>query len=512
VGLAVVRDLRHHLYVRLQQLGLSYYDRTPAGAIMARLMDDVAAVQNLITAQTLTILADLGTSLFVAAWLFSQSLRLGAVLAAIVPIYVLVFRRYTGRIRGGTTAVRAHLDGIFGRLKEKIDGMLVVKAHAREQEEVAEFAEQIAAAHAPRVQVGLLTATFSSLSLAAGVVGAALVFAVGGVEVMHGRLTVGSVVSASTLAGLLFGPVARLADLAAVYQQAVASFDRLREVLDQPPDIREPTCPAPLGRARGAVELDQVGFGYHPGRPVIWDIRLQVQPGMKVALVGPTGCGKSTLLHLLLRFYDPTWGEIRLDGIPLRRLATRDLRRQIGLVPQEPVLFQASLADNIRYGCPQASEAQVERAARAARVHEFLDRLSEGLATRVGNGGCSLSQGERQRVAIARAFCKDPALVLLDEPTSALDPASERLVQDALADLLRGRTAFIVAHRLSTVVDADLIVVLDGGLMVQRGTHAELLAERDELYARLHARQQGKSSGRRSSRFGAARRELCASA
>jgi ABC-type multidrug transport system fused ATPase/permease subunit len=209
--------------------------------------------------------------------------------------------------------------------------------------------------------------------------------------------------------------------------------------------------------------FDRVGFGHRPAEPVVWDIRLNIEPGMKVALVGPTGCGKSTLVNLLTRFYDPTWGEIRLDGVPIRDLPTRTLRDQIGVILQEPVVFGMSLADNNRYGAPSADDDRVEAAARAALVHEFAEALPEGYATIVGEGGFKLSQGESQRLAIARALCKRPALVVLEEVTSSLDTPSEALIQAALANLLHGRTAFIIAHRLSTIVDADLIVVMDGG-------------------------------------------------
>jgi ABC-type multidrug transport system fused ATPase/permease subunit len=239
--------------------------------------------------------------------------------------------------------------------------------------------------------------------------------------------------------------------------------------------------------------FDRVGFSYRPGEPVVWDIRLSVEPGLKVALVGPTGCGKSTLVNLLMRFYDPTWGEIRLDGVPIRDLPTRTLRDQVGVVLQEPVVFAMSLAANVRYGAPEADDDRVEAAARAALVHEYAEALPQGYATIVGEGGYKLSQAERQRLAIARALCKQPALVVLDEATSSLDTPSEALIQAALANLLRGRTAFIIAHRLSTIVDADLIVVMDGGLIVQMGTHRQLLADPDGLYRRLCARQFGEA-------------------
>jgi ABC-type multidrug transport system fused ATPase/permease subunit len=500
IGQGVVRNLRHLLYERLQQLSLAYYDRTPSGAILSRLMDDVGAIQVFVTGQTFTILTDLGTTLAITALLLLRDWRLALVVLSVAPLFAVNFRYFMTRIRSTSMQIREKMDLIFGNLKAKLDGTIVIKAHAREREEIADFARQLDDAHVLRVREIDLGAAFANLSGGIGGVGTALVFAVGAYEVLQGRLTAGQVVSTAALAGMVFGPVARLADLAYVFEQTAASVDRLGEILDLDPDVPEPkadqvrSLPGPGGRARGRVEFDRVGFGYLPGQPVVWDVRLRVEPGMKVALAGPTGCGKSTLVNLLMRFYDPTWGEIRLDGVPLRRLPTRTLRRQFGIVLQEPVVFRLSLADNIRYGAPDATDEQVEAAARAALVHGFAEALPEGYDTMVGEGGFKLSQGERQRLAIARALCTDPALVVLDEATSSLDTAGEALIQAALANLLRDRTAFIIAHRLSTIVDADLIVVMDGGLVVQAGTHAELLAREDGLYRRLCARQFGETA------------------
>jgi ATP-binding cassette, subfamily B, bacterial MsbA len=497
IGQGVVRDLRHMLYERLQKLDLTYYDNTSSGAIIARVMDDVGAIQVFVTGQTFTILTDLGTTFAIATLLLIRDWRLALVVLAVAPLFALNFRYFMRRIRATNTIIREKMDVLFGNLKAKLDGSLVIKAYAREPDEIVDFAWQLDDAHVPRVQESQFGAAFSNISVAIGGAGTALVFAAGAWEVLQGRLTPGGVVSTAALAGLVFGPVARLADLGYVFEQTAASVDRLGEILDLETDVVEPepsealSLPGPGGRAHGEVEFDRVGFGYRSGEPVVWDVRLKVEPGMKVALVGPTGCGKSTLVNLLMRFYDPTWGEIRLDGVPIQRIATRGLRRQIGVVLQDPVVFRLSLADNIRYGAVEATDEMVEEAACAALVHEFASALPDGYATIVGEGGHKLSQGQRQRLAIARALCKDPALVILDEATSSLDTASEALIQAALANLLHGRTAFIIAHRLSTIVDADQIVVMDGGLIVQMGTHAQLLAERDGLYCRLCARQFG---------------------
>jgi subfamily B ATP-binding cassette protein MsbA len=500
VGLAVVGDLRHRLYARLQRVGLSFYDKTPAGAIISRLTDDVAAVQELMTTQTLAVVTDLGTTVVVLGLLLYRSPLIFLTAAVVLPIYLLVFRRFTRQIRTGTAAVRAQLDTVFGHLKQKFDGILVVKAHAREEAEMDQFAAQINAAHQPRLQVERISATLANISTTLSGIGTALIFALGALEAIRGRMTPGEVVSAAALAALVFGPIARLSDVASAFERAAASIERIFEILDQDGDLPEPDVPLPIGQVRGLVEFDQVSFCYRPNQPVIRNLRLRVEPGMKVALVGPTGCGKTTLLNLLLRFYDPTWGEIRLDGIPLRRVALAELRREIGVVPQEAVIFRQSLADNIRYGAPEANDTQVEAAATAALLHGLAGQLPDGYATLVGEGGHKLSQGERQRVAIARAICKNPALVVLDEATSSLDVRSEMLIKAALANLLRDRTAFIIAHRLATVVDADRIVVIQKGQVVQVGAHSELLAQSGGLYRQLCLHQLGEPDGPRESR------------
>ncbi len=286
IGQGVVRDLRHRLYDRLHQVGLEYYDRTPTGAIIARVMDDVGAISLFVTGQTFTILTDLGTTLAITALLLSRDWVLAVVALLVAPLFAMNFRHFMGRIRGTNTIVREKMDRIFGDLKAKLDGTIVIKACAREPAEIAEFAAQLDDAHGPRVLETRLGAAFSNLSVFIGGVGTALVFAVGAIEVLRGRLTPGGVVATAALAGMIFGPVERLADLAYVFEQTAASVDRLGEILDLEPDVVEPAperarvLPGPDGRARGAVAFDRVGFGYREEEPVVWDIRLMVEPGM----------------------------------------------------------------------------------------------------------------------------------------------------------------------------------------------------------------------------------------
>jgi ABC-type multidrug transport system fused ATPase/permease subunit len=489
VGLGIVRDLRRCLYDRLQRIDLPFFDQMPAGAIISRLMDDVAVIQSLITTQTLTILTDAGTTIGVFGLLMMYDRWIVLAAALILGVYGIAFRFFSRRIRAGSGEVRDRLDRVFSHLKERLDGVLVVKAYAREQAEIAEFSDRIRAAHVPRVRVGWLGAAFSNLSTGLNGVGTTIVLGVAVFESMRGSLSPGEVIAIGTLAGLLFGPISRLADVITVFEQAASSADRIGEILDADPDVKDPPDPLPLGRADGLVEFERVGFGYVSDRLAVRDIQLRVEPSTKVAIVGPTGCGKSTLMSLLLRFYDPSQGEIRLDGVPLHRLEIAELRRQIAVVPQDPTIFSQSPSANIRYGAADADMTRVQAAARAALVHEFALSLPRGYDTLVGEGGYKLSQGERQRLAIARAFCQDSPVIVLDEATSCLDSASEALIQAALANLLACRTAFVIAHRLATVVDSDLILVMDGGRIVQSGTHEELLADPQGLYAQLAACQ-----------------------
>ncbi|MGE3777024.1 MAG: ABC transporter ATP-binding protein, partial [Pirellulaceae bacterium] len=507
VSLQVVRGLRREIYVRLQSAPMSWFDRTSAGAIMTRIMDDVTVVQGVASGQTLVLLLDLSTAAAATAWVLSCSWRMGIVLGCAMVMYVVVFRVFGGRIQAGSREVRLRLDEVFSQLKQKIDGIQVVRTSGSEPLEIDSFTQQITALHRPRLRVNGLGIAFSHLCMGIGGLGASLVFAVGAAEVGAGRMMLGDLIAASALTGLIFTPVTRLSELATVYQQAVASCARLNEILAFPVVAQrsgeaasesDSGCGSdiPEGHISGHIVFRDVHFAYGEERPVLRGVTLTVEPGKKVAIVGPTGSGKSTLIQLLLRFYEPASGEIWLDGQPLRDLPVPRLRRSVGVVLQEAVVFRGTLADNIRYGAPTCGLAEVEAAARAARIDELAARLPAGYGTIVGEGGYPLSLGERQRIALARVFCKNPAVVVLDEATSCLDRASESAVQDALQQVLTGRTTLTIAHRLETVRGADQIVVLHEGQIVQTGSHAELFADRHGLYRQLCDCQFGPTADR----------------
>jgi subfamily B ATP-binding cassette protein MsbA len=502
VAIDAGRRLRDALYRRLHSLPMAWFDRTPTGSILSRVMDDVGIVQGLASGPALATLIELATAAGAALWLASQSWRLAASALLLAPLYGLVFWLYVRPIRSETHVVRNRLDEIFSHLKQKLDGMLVVRATGQDAREMADFTRHISDLHQPRMRVADLSIGFFHWCTALTGLGSVLIFAVAASEVVAGRMPAGHLIATTMLAGLALAPLPRLAELAAQVQQARASQARLLEILQLQPcaAIGFEWAGTP-GHRHGQVAFLNVDFGYVEGQQVLTNFHLEVPRGQRLAIVGPSGSGKSTLAHLLLRFYEPQRGEIRLDGRPLCDIRSSELRQTIGVVPQDATIFRGTLADNIRYAAPHAGAAEVEAAARGALVHELALRLPQGYDTLVGEGGHPLSLGERQRIAIARVFCKNPALVVLDEATSSLDPASEALVRRALERLLAGRTTITIAHRLETVESADQIVVMDRGRIVQSGTHAELLEDSTGLYRRLHDAQKAVPSPERGPRL-----------
>lgn len=490
LGERVAADIRRAVFDHLTRLDPRFYETARTGDLMSRLTADVALLQSLIGSAISMGLRNALTGIGAFAMLVLTSAKLAGLMAVVVPMVVLPMIVFGRRERRLSRAAQERVADLAATAEEAINGMRTVQAFTHEAAERARYgAESERSVQAALRRV--LTRTMLILSVILFGFGA-ITFAlwVGGHDVMAGRMTGGDLTAFVFYAVLLASAGATVSELWGEIQRAAAAADRLAEILAVRPIITTPANPVALPVAEGRVTFREVSFRY-PSRPetsALDGFSLEVAPGETVALVGPSGAGKTTVLSLLLRFYDPQGGVILLDGVDIARASPEAVRGRIGLVPQDPVIFSATVIDNIRYGRPEASEAEVRAAAEAASAANFIAALPEGFETHLGARGVTLSGGQRQRIAIARAILRDAPVLLLDEATSALDAESERAVQVALARLSKGRTTLVVAHRLATVRAADRIVVMEGGRIVATGTHEALLAE-GGLYARLAALQ-----------------------
>jgi len=407
--------------------------------------------------------------------LFAIDWRLACVAVGTLPLYVFNFLAWQPIIRDMSTEAREQFSDISGRLNDAISGIKIIKSFTRERSEARRFVHDVRELVSHNMRAGRARTLLSVISTLLTSLSGLAVLYVGAREILfHGRMSYGELIQFSAYLGRLYGPIIGLVTINDQIQTVMAAIERIFELFDTQPEIYERRNPIVLDRIRGEVTFDHVYFSYEPPDDVLSDICFTAEPGQVVALVGRSGSGKSTLVHLIPRFYDCTRGRVLVDGIDVRDVQIASLRRQIGMVMQESFLFAGSLRDNIKYGRPDATDAEVVQAAIAANAHEFITEFPDGYETRVGERGTRLSGGQRQRISIARALLRNPRILILDEATSALDSESEAAIQEALTYLMKGRTTFIIAHRLSTVMNADVILVLDEGRIVEQGTHAEL--------------------------------------
>ncbi|MGD9497904.1 MAG: ABC transporter ATP-binding protein [Armatimonadota bacterium] len=475
IGNRVVFDIRQQLYRHLQRLSMRYFETRSTGRIMTRILYDVSSVQQTLTGNLVDIITNSSTVLFVMVLVFWINWRLGMIAVGVLPLYVLNFLAWQPIIRRMSEEAREQFSEISGRLNDAISGIRVIKAFTRERSEARRFVHEVREIVGLNVRAGRARASLSVISSFITGVASIVVIYVGGREILFAdRMSYGELIQFNSYLAMLYGPIIALVTINEQIQVAMAAIERIFELFDTAPEVQERREAIILSRCEGRVEFDHVWFAYDPNEDVLQDITFAAEPGTVTALVGRSGSGKSTLVSLIPRFYDPTRGRILLDGTDLRDLQLTSLRKQIGMVMQDTFLFAGTLRDNIKYGRPGASDADVVQAAIAANAHDFITEFPDGYETRVGERGIRLSGGQRQRISIARAILRNPRILILDEATSALDSESEAAIQEALEYLMRGRTTFTIAHRLSTVMNATEIIVLDYGRIVERGTHAEL--------------------------------------
>jgi ABC-type multidrug transport system fused ATPase/permease subunit len=481
-GHLITRDVRQQLFMHLQALNLRHHAKMPIGESMYRVEADAGGLEQLLLRGAFPFVF----SALTLAAMFDILIRINHSLAlvslSVVPFLFVWIRWASGRMRPGAEQTRVLESRLSARMHESFAAIRLVKSFGREPYEGQRFSGAADAAMRARVGLSTREAVFSSVVATLTALGTAIVVLTGGLLVLRGRITIGTVLVALAYLGFVYGPLSGLANTTGSIQQAVAGVERVRETLGT---TAEPINGGGIDpkRLQGRLEFQDVRFSYD-GREVLHGVSFTALPGEFIALVGPSGSGKTTLVSLIPRFYDPTRGRILIDGVDSTRYRLQSLRQQVALVLQESVVLAGSIRDNLRYGNLDATDADIEAAARAANAHDFIVQLPGGYNAELGEAGAGLSGGQKQRLSMARAFLKDAPLLILDEPTAALDAVSERLVLNALTRLRRGRTVLVIAHRLSTVREADRIIVLDGGRVVASGSHEALLVE-SELYRRL---------------------------
>ncbi|MGD0650466.1 MAG: ABC transporter ATP-binding protein [Verrucomicrobiia bacterium] len=483
-GLRMTHELRCRLYEHLQKLSLVFHEQRAVGDSIYRVTWDTYSIQTLFNGGLLPLINAVVTlvAMMVIMLRFDVTLTLLALIVA--PALALAIRFYNERISAVSTEYHDRETKVSALIQESLAAIRTIQAFAREEEEIRRFdrgASQSVDANVRMTRVQVMSSFVVGLITAAGTV--AMIW-IGGVRVLQGTLTVGELLVFIAYVGMLYGPMSTLSGIAAAVQGALTPFRRVVEILETNPAIRDLPDAKSLTHCEGVVKFDNVWFGYDPQKPVLKGVDLEGRPGQMIALVGPSGVGKTTMLSLLLRFYEPQKGRVLVDGRDTREFQYRTLRQQIAIVPQEPVLFSTTVRENIAYGRPEATLDQIVEAAKQAEAHDFIEAMAQGYETPIGERGVLLSGGQRQRLALARAFVKGSPILILDEPTAALDAETEAAVLRALERLRKGRTVFVVAHRLSTVRQADMLLVLHDGQIVERGTHNELVA-RHGHYAHL---------------------------
>ena len=494
IGQKVIIDIREAVYRHLQKLSLSYFDKRQTGTIMSYVTNDVAALQNALIESVVELVTEGMVLAGSLAAMFYIHWKLSFLTLTTLPLVALTINIFGKKLRKAGKVMQERTADITSVLQETISAVRVIKSFAREDYEIERFNRENYFNFRAQMKTAQLMATLTPTIEFLAALGVTVIIWYGGREVIAGNLTSGSLIAFLIYVVNISNPIKRLSKVYGNIQRAMAAAERVFSVLDTKPEIQDSPNAAALPSVHGRVVFENVTFEYKPGETALQEVCMEAEPGQMVAIVGPSGAGKTTFANLLPRFYEPVSGKVTVDGIDIRSVTLRSLREQIGIVPQETILFNGTIYDNILYGDLTAKQEQVVAAAKAANAHNFIMAMPEGYQTHIGERGCKLSGGQRQRISIARAILKNPRVLILDEATSALDTESEKLVQDALDKLMIGRTSFVIAHRLSTIQRADQIIVMDKGRIVETGTHEELI-HAGGLYEKLYQIQFKEQAG-----------------
>ncbi|MHC5594556.1 MAG: ABC transporter ATP-binding protein [Nostoc sp.] len=486
----LLAQLRQDIFIKIQSLPLSFFDRSEAGDLMSRLLNDVNTVNQAFGLTVAQMLGNIFSLVGIVIAMLSINLQLGLLSNLVVPLMIFTTSFFARWARTRFRLTRKTIGELSAKLEEDIGSVREAQAFNRVEMNIEEFDVLNAANRDANVEAVAITSAFLPSIDFLNTLATAGVLAYGGYLAVTGAATVGVVTSFLLYVQQFFRPIQILSQFYTQAQSAFAGLERIFLLLDEPSELKDAPDATEMPPIQGEVTFDNVKFGYNPDQLVLKGVNLHAYPGQMVALVGQTGSGKSTIINLILRFYDVSSGAVKIDDIDVRRVTQASLRRQIGIVLQDNILFTGTVAENIAFGLPYATQADIEAAAQLANVHEFVTSLPQGYTTQLGERGAPLSQGQRQLISIARAVLINPRILILDEATSSIDTRTEALVQSAIAHLLQGRTSFVIAHRLSTVTQADQVLVIQQGEIVEQGTHAELINQQG-VYANLYALQLG---------------------
>ncbi len=486
VGQWVTHDLRRLIYTQVQRLSLAYHDQQPTGDLISRVTVDIDAIQSFIVSGLLGILVNVVTLVGMVVVMLYINWQFALIALAVVPPLFFIVYTYTRRVKKASRDVRKKEGKMISLVEEVVTSMRVVKAFAREDYEIRRFVGESQDAVEAALHARALKARLVPIVNIVTAIGTCAVLWFGARMAMSGEIQAGSMVVFVFYLGKMYKPMQEISKTMDSYSKAEVGYDRIQEILRNGEEIHDEPGARPAPRFTGQIDLVHVDFAYKEDEEVLKDVNMHVDAGKMVALVGPTGSGKTTIVNLIARFYDPVSGSVKIDGTDVRRYTQKSLRSQISFVLQDTVLFSGTIWDNIAYGRPDASVMEIVKAAETANAMEFIEKLPAGFDTTVGERGVTLSGGQRQRIAIARAIVRNTPILILDEPTSGLDAASEQLVFEALDRLMESKTSIVIAHRLSTIRRASCIYVIDGGGIVETGTHDELIQHEDGLYRKLH--------------------------